>query len=186
MTWWELVLVAFGLAMDAFAVSVCKGVSMRKAAWKNGILIGLVFGGFQFAMPVAGYFLGSTLAAYVGGFDHWIAFGLLLLIGVKMVVESFRADHESCDLSLRATELLGLGVATSIDALAVGLSLAFLETDILVSAAAIGVITFGLSFLGFILGRRIGSFIRRRAGFLGGLLLIFIGLRILLEHLAAL
>ncbi|MCK7499327.1 MAG: manganese efflux pump [Comamonadaceae bacterium] len=90
--------------MDAFAVSVCKGVSMRKAAWKNGLLIGLVFGAFQFAMPVAGYFLGSTLSAYVEGFDHWIAFGLLTLIGIKMLVESFGSDHEACDLSLRAGE----------------------------------------------------------------------------------
>jgi len=183
MAWWETVLVAFGLAMDAFAVSVCKGVGMRKAAWKNGLLLGLIFGGFQFLMPVAGYFLGSTLSSYVEGFDHWIAFGLLLFIGVKMLVESFRSDHEACDLSLRATELLGLGIATSIDALAVGLSFSFLETDILAASAVIGVVTFGLSFLGFILGRRIGSFIRRRAGFFGGLLLIFIGVRILFEHL---
>ncbi|HAQ56989.1 MAG TPA: hypothetical protein DCR44_06300 [Acholeplasmatales bacterium] len=184
MAWWETVLVAFGLAMDAFAVSVCKGVIMRKAAWKNGLLIGFVFGVFQFAMPVAGYFLGSTFSSYVTEFDHWIAFGLLLAIGIKMLVESFRADHEACDLSLKATELLGLGVATSIDALAVGLSLSFLETDILAASAVIGVITFGLSFFGFILGRRIGSFIRRRAGFFGGLILIFIGVRILFEHLA--
>jgi putative Mn2+ efflux pump MntP len=182
MDWWEILLIAFGLAMDAFAVSVCKGAGMKKASPGNGLVLGAVFGTFQFAMPIAGFYLGTVLAEVVAGVDHWLAFGLLAFIGTKMAVESFRSDPNACSLPLRPAELVGLGLATSIDAFAIGLSFAFLDTTIFLPAVAIGVVTLFLSFLGFLLGRGIGHLFRH-AGLLGGVILLFLGLRILLSHL---
>lgn len=186
MAWWEVLLIAVGLSMDAFAVAVCKGVGMKSHHASTGLAIGLCFGGFQFLMPVGGFYLGTAFSDVVAGFDHWLAFALLAFVGVKMVVESLKPETQACDLSLRFGELLALGVATSIDAFAVGLSFSFVAVDVWVSAGVIGVVTFGLSLSGFLLGRRIGSFIRKRAGLFGGVILLFIGLRILLVHLGVL
>ncbi|MFA5006097.1 MAG: manganese efflux pump MntP family protein [Candidatus Izemoplasmatales bacterium] len=186
MAWWEVLLIAIGLSMDAFAVAVCKGVGMKAHHALTGLSIGLCFGAFQFLMPVGGYYLGTAFSDVVAGFDHWIAFALLSVIGVKMILESLRPETQACDLSLRLGELLALGVATSIDAFAVGLSFSFVAVDVWLAAGIIGLVTFVLSLSGFLLGRRIGSFVRRRAGVIGGAILIFIGLRILLVHLGIL
>jgi putative Mn2+ efflux pump MntP len=186
MGWWEILLVAFGLAMDAFAVAICKGVSLKTASVRHGIAIGATFGGFQFVMPVLGFLLGSAFAEVADGYDHWIAFGLLGFIGVKMIFESCRSETEACDLALKPGELLGLGLATSIDALAVGLSFSFLGVAIWLPAIVIGAVAFAMSFAGFLLGRRIGAFVRRRAGVFGGAILVFLGVRILLLGLGIL
>jgi len=186
MAWWEVLLIAVGLSMDAFAVAVCKGVGMKDHHPSTGLAIGFCFGGFQFLMPVGGYVLGTTFSDVVADFDHWIAFALLAFVGIRMIVESLRPEIQACGLSLGFGELLALGVATSIDAFAVGLSFSFVAVDIWLAAGVIGVVTLVLSFAGFLLGRRIGSFLRKRAGLFGGAILFFIGLRILLVHLGVL
>ena len=178
----ELFFIAVGLSMDAFAVSVCKGLSVSKLSAKHAALAGLYFGGFQFLMPLLGWLLGFRFEALIRSVDHWIAFGLLALIGGNMIRES-RSDVEeqSDDFSVRA--MLLLAVATSIDALAVGISFAFLSVRILPAAALIGVTTFVLSAAGIYIGRAFGARFKSKAEFVGGAILILIGLKILLEHL---
>ena len=181
----ELFLIGVGLSMDAFAVSICKGLSVRRLSWKHALLAGLYFGGFQFLMPVIGWLLGYRFEELIQSIDHWIAFVLLGLIGANMIKESFgEADELSDDFGFRT--MLLLAVATSIDALAVGVTFAFLEVRILPAASLIGVTTFALSAAGIYIGHVFGKRYKARAERLGGVILILIGLKILLEHLGIL
>ncbi len=181
-----LLLTAAGLAADAFAVSVGKGMHLRAFEWKPALTLALTFGGFQALMPVIGWALGTTLAGAIESFDHWIAFGLLAAIGVKMIWESRALGDEGREPkpAIRLRELLVLGVATSIDALAVGVSLAFLDVDITMAAVTIGVVTAALSLLGVWLGHYAGRRLASCAELVGGLVLIGIGANILISHLA--
>ena len=181
----ELIVLAVGLSMDAFAVSVCKGLSVKKLSGKHALLAGLYFGGFQFLMPVLGYLLGYRFETLIQSIDHWIAFALLALIGGNMIKESLSdADEQNDDFGVRAMVLLA--VATSIDALAVGVTFAFLEVNILPAAGLIGVTTFVLSALGIWVGHVFGLRCKAWAERIGGVILILIGVRILLEHLGIL
>ena len=186
----ELFLIAVGLSMDAFAVSVCKGLAMKRCTWSKAGIVGLYFGVFQALMPAIGYFLGKQFEEYIVSVDHWIAFVLLLFIGGKMIVDVFKDDDpESCDVyenKLNLKEILLLAVATSIDALAVGISMAFLGVDIGPAALLIGVTTFVLASAGVIIGKKFGSKYKNKASVAGGIILIIIGTKILLEHLGVL
>lgn len=182
----ELFVVAVGLAMDAFAVSICKGLSVTKVNWKHSIIVGLYFGGFQAAMPVIGYFLGSSFKDYIESVDHWIAFGLLLIIGGNMLREAFSKDEEELDGSFSLKSMLPLAIATSIDALAVGVTFAFLNVQIVPAVSFIGVITFALAAVGVKLGNIFGEKYKSKAEFVGGVVLIIMGVKILLEHLGVL
>jgi putative Mn2+ efflux pump MntP len=177
-----VILIAIGLAMDAFAVSIAKGVSLNENKLKSAILLASLFGGFQALMPVIGWLAGLGLEDIIMGVDHWIAFVLLGFIGAKMIYDSTRSeDGKEEDITLLAA--LALAVATSIDALMVGFTFAFLETPILVPILIIGVVTFVLSFVGVIFGSGMGSIFGKKIKILGGLILILIGMRILIEHL---
>ena len=178
----ELLLIAVGLSMDAFAVSVCKGLSVRRLSVRHALLAGLYFGGFQFLMPVLGWLLGYRFEALIASVDHWIAFVLLGLIGANMIRESF-SDAEKLDDDFGVPTMLLLAIATSIDALAVGVTFAFLAVRILPAAGLIGVTTFGLSALGIAIGHAFGTRCKAGAERLGGIILILMGLEILLEHL---
>ena len=182
MTLFDLILIAVSLSMDAFAVSICKGLSVRKVSLQHAMICGVWFGGFQFLMPALGYFLGDRFAALLTKFGPWIAFVLLALIGANMIKESFGGD-EQLDDDYSAKAMLPLAIATSIDALAVGISLAILRANIWVCSGWIGIITFTLSALGVRLGKKLGDKFQRSAGLLGGLVLICIGIKILVEHL---
>ena len=177
----ELLLIAVGLSMDAFAVSVCKGLSLRGLRPKHAVLVGLYFGGFQALMPVIGWLLGYRFERFITRFDHWIAFVLLTAIGVSMIRETKKAEELNDDLSFRT--MLLLAVATSIDALAVGITFAFLSVRILPAACLIGLTTFLLSALGVYIGHIFGLKYKAKAELAGGIILIGIGLKILLEHL---
>ena len=182
----ELFLIAVGLSADAFSVSVCKGLNMRNLNLKHGYIIALFFGVFQAVMPLIGYLLGTGFSGYIERFDHWIAFVLLAFIGGKMVIEAVREkDDEEAEKNdvLKMGELTVLAVATSIDALAVGITFAFLKVNILPSVLLIGVTTFALSLGGVLLGNRFGAKYKSKAEIAGGIILILIGLKILLEHL---
>lgn len=180
----ELVLIAVSLSMDAFAVSICKGLSARKLNWKQYLCIGLWFGGFQALMPAIGYFLGETFEAYIQSFDHWIAFVLLTIIGINMLREGFSKEKEKEDASFSPRTMFLLAVATSIDALAVGITFALLPgVNIAAAVALIGGTTFILSVLGLKAGNIFGAKYKSRAEIAGGVILILIGLKILLEHL---
>lgn len=188
MGFFEIAMIGLGLSMDAFAAAVCKGLSMKKAAIRDILIIGLFFGGFQAMMPVIGYVLGNQFESYIESVDHWIAFGLLLFIGGKMIWDIFAEEKEGdcChrqEMSLEIKEIVLLAVATSIDALAVGISFAFLHVDIVASAMTIGGITFAVSSAGVVIGNRFGSRYKNKAAMAGGLILIFTGFKILLEHL---
>lgn len=169
--------------MDAFAVSVGKGLSVKRVLPRHVVSAGLWFGGFQALMPIIGYFLGCSLAHVVARVDHWIAFGLLVLIGLNMIRETLSGDDEAQDADFGFRKMLVMAVATSIDALTVGVSMAFLNVDIWVAAAVIGVVTFALSAVGVSLGNRFGAKVGSRAGILGGAVLIALGIKILVEHL---
>ena len=190
MGFFELFLLGIGLSMDAFAVSVCKGLSMRKADLKGMATCGIWFGGFQALMPLIGYLLGSLFAAAIEAVDHWIAFGLLALIGINMLKEAFSKDcdcckEESADLSFKT--MLTMAVATSIDALAVGISLAMAgDVNIWSAITLIGVTTFLLSGVGVKIGSIFGSKFEKKAQFAGGVILVLLGVKILLEHLGVL
>lgn len=184
MTLWELLIVAAGLSMDAFAVSVCKGLAVTKATFKHSIPAGLYFGIFQAMMPAAGYLLGAGFSAAVSDADHWIAFLLLTAIGGKMAVDSGR-ETEQPNASFAPRAMLPLAVATSIDALAVGAGFAFLNVRIVPAVCLIGAVTFILSAAGVQLGARFGSRLRKRAELTGGVILILMGAKILMEHLTA-
>ena len=184
----EYTIIAIALAMDAFAVAIGKGLSVRRIRPRHALCVGAWFGGFQALMPVVGYLLGSSFASVVKTFDHWIAFGLLLLIGGNMIKESFGGDDDDdashhSDFSWRV--MLPLAVATSIDALAVGISFAFLGSNIWVASPIIGVVTAALSVAGLIVGNIFGRRHRSKAELVGGVTLILIGIKILVEHLSA-
>ncbi|MBR3327536.1 MAG: manganese efflux pump [Atopobiaceae bacterium] len=181
----ELLLVAVGLSMDAFAVSVCKGLGMRKLNVQVALVLALLFGGFQAGMPVVGWLLGSRFLWLIEPIDHWIAFGLLLVIGGKMILDAVRGEEEepgTCD-RVAWGEFLMLAIATSIDALAVGISFAALNVDIVTSVAAIGVTTFVLSLVGVWVGHVFGARYERPAQIVGGIVLVCIGIKVLLEHM---
>lgn len=179
----EILLISFGLAMDAFAVSICKGLSMKKMNWKKAIIVGLYFGGFQALMPVIGYLLGVTFQDLVTAIDHWIAFILLGFIGGNMIKEALSNDSENCNDSVDFKTMIVLAIATSIDALAVGITFAFLKANIAVSVLSIGIITFIVSVLGVKIGNKFGDKYEQKAELAGGIILILMGLKILLEHL---
>ena len=179
----ELFLIAVGLSMDAFAVAVCKGLAMPKMSWKGAAIVGLYFGGFQALMPFLGYLLGAGFKDAISPYDHWVAFILLALIGGNMIRESREDEEESLDASLSFRSMVLLAIATSIDALAVGVTLAFLDVPILSSVCFIGVVTFCLSLVGVKAGNVFGCKYKSKAEFVGGLVLILIGLKILLEHM---
>lgn len=183
MDYGTIFLIAASLAMDAFAVSISNGVSVRGFDKKDALRQGLYFGGFQFAMPLAGWFLGSSVKAYIEAVDHWIAFFLLAVIGGNMIRESVKGEDAPGESALTAKVLLLQAVATSIDALAVGISFALLDVNILTAGLVIGVVAFVLSFLGGVLGKGLGSFLQAKAAFAGGVVLILIGGKILAEHL---
>ena len=181
----ELFLIAVGLSMDAFAVSVCKGLSVKKVGVKHAALAGLYFGGFQFLMPVIGYLLGFRFESVIETVDHWVAFVLLAFIGGNMIKESFgKAEELNDDFGVKT--MLLMAIATSIDALAVGITFAFLEVQILPAAGLIGVTTFLLSFAGIYIGNVFGARYKSKAELAGGIILVLIGLKILLEHLGVL
>lgn len=184
----ELALIAVGLSMDAFAVSVCKGLGMKRLDMGQALVIALFFGGFQALMPLAGWALGSGFQSYIEPVDHWIAFALLAFIGGKMLYDALHEEDgdepvagEAARLDLK--EILMLAIATSIDALAVGVSFAFLQVDIVPAISLIGVITFALSLVGVAAGHQFGARFEKPATVVGGVVLILIGLKILLEHL---
>ena len=183
----EFLLLGVGLAMDAFAVSICKGLAMRKVNKKQAVIIALFFGGFQAIMPVIGWLLCKGFQTYIEAFDHWIAFALLAFIGVKMIIETLREKEddvviEEMDPPLDMKEMLMLAIATSIDALAVGISLAALDRPIVESAAIIGVVTFVISIIGVYIGNFFGNRYKKRAELTGGIILVLIGVKILCEH----
>ena len=179
----ELFLIGVSLAMDAFAVSVGKGLSVKRVQPRHALSAGLWFGGFQALMPIIGYFLGCSLAHIVERVDHWVAFGLLALIGLNMIRETISGDDEGQDADFGFRKMFVMAVATSIDALTVGVSMAFLNVDIWIAATVIGVVTFALSAVGVSLGNRFGAKVGSRAGVLGGAVLIALGIKILIEHL---
>ena len=182
-----IVLISIALAMDAFAVSICKGLSMKKLDMKKALIIGLYFGLFQGMMPIIGYLLGKNFSDVVEVVDHWIAFILLGFIGGKMIKESLSKDDEGCTDDVSFKTMVVLAIATSIDALAVGITFAFLKNTYLVlSFVLIGIITFVLSVLGVKIGNVFGDKYEKKAEFAGGLILILLGLKILLEHLGIL
>lgn len=183
----ELLLIGVGLSMDAFAVSVCKGLGMKRLNMKQALVIALFFGGFQALMPALGWLAGSQLADFITPIDHWIAFLLLAFVGGKMLWDAFHEgdedDVEAADAPLDLKELLMLAIATSIDALAVGITFAFLQVDIVSSALIIGVTTFALSVVGVAVGHFFGARFEKPATIVGGVVLVLIGVKILLEHL---
>ena len=179
----ELVLLAVGLSMDAFAVSICKGLGMKKINLKVAVVLGLFFGGFQAGMPVIGWTLGSQFMGIIGPIDHWIAFVLLAFIGFNMIREARSDEENESNDRFDFKTMLPLAVATSIDALAVGVTFAFLRVNIVPAVSFIGCITFLLSAIGLKAGNIIGAKNRSRAEFAGGLVLILMGIKILLEHL---
>ena len=183
MTILEILLIAIGLAMDAFAVSICKGLSMEKMNWKKALIVGTYFGIFQALMPIIGYFLESTFEDLVTHIDHWIAFVLLVAIGGNMLKEAFANNSENCNDNVDFKTMSILAIATSIDALAIGITFAFLQANIWISAIIIGIVTFAISIIGVKIGNKFGDRYERRAEIVGGFILIFMGIKILLEHL---
>lgn len=186
MRFWALFVIAVGLSMDAFAVSVCKGLSVRTLRPRHALLTGAWFGGFQALMPLLGYLLGVRFQTLIVAVDHWIAFALLALIGGHMIVESFDHSDETLSDSFSPGAMLPLAVATSIDALAVGVTFAFLQVDIVPAVCLIGVTTFALSAVGVQVGHAFGARFQAAAERLGGAVLILMGVKILLEHLGVL
>lgn len=179
----EIFLIAVGLSMDAFAVSICKGLSVKKLSAKHALTAGAYFGGFQALMPLIGFLLGFKFERFIVSIDHWIAFVLLALIGGNMIKEALSNEEENIDGSFSFKTMLPLAVATSIDALAVGISFAFLGVDIVTAAVLIGVTTFVISAAGIVIGNIFGARFKKSAEIAGGVILILIGLKILLEHL---
>lgn len=178
----ELVLVALGLAMDAFAVAICKGLAMQKLQIKKAILIGLWFGFFQGLMPIIGYFLGNVFEEWMDSIEHLIAFGLLAFIGYHMVKDTYEKKENSFDETIGIKVMLILAIATSIDALTIGITFAFFEVNILLAAFIISSITFMLSIIGVIIGSQFGDKYGKQAQIVGGILLIGLGVKNLLEH----
>ena len=184
MSFWALFLISLGVSADAFAVALGKGLHMRRFAVRQAVVIAVVFGLFQAVMPLLGWLLGTTFAGAIADYDHWVAFGLLALVGGKMLWEAF-SGHEDTDEDtdrLRIRELLVLAIATSIDALAVGVTLAFLPVSIGWAVLLIGITTAVLSFVGVAVGRRVGARFGKPAEIAGGVVLILIGVQVVLEH----
>lgn len=179
----EILLISIGLAMDAFAVSICKGLSLKTMSWKKAIIVGLYFGFFQALMPLIGYFLGATFESVVTKVDHWIAFILLGIIGINMLKEAFGNDEENQNDKVDFKTMIMLAIATSIDALAVGITFAFLKVNMVIATIMIGIVTFAICVIGVIIGNKFGDKYERKAEVVGGLILIFMGIKILLEHL---
>ena len=187
MSFVEILLIGIGLSMDALSVSICKGLTIKQFSWKIALTCGFWFGFFQALMPVIGYFLGEQFEQYITAVDHWIAFGLLFLIGANMIREALsRKEDEPSDSSLGFKTMLLLAIATSIDALAVGISFACIQVKIWSSVLIIGVTTLMFSIAGVKIGNAFGSKFEKSAGIIGGIILILIGLKILLEHLGIL
>ena len=181
----ELLLIGVGLAMDAFAVALCKGLSMPRMDKKQALIIGLFFGGFQAIMPFIGWLLGIQFEQYIVSFDHWVAFVLLGFIGGKMIYEAIKGEEEetcACE-RLNIKELFVLAIATSIDALAVGITFATMAVSVIFASALIGIITFFICLLGVYLGSWFGNLLGNKAEITGGVVLIGIGVKILFEHL---
>jgi len=187
MDYFALILVALGLSMDAFAVAICNGIAIKDVKVRHAAVFGLMFGGMQAIMPIIGFFMGGLFSGYIESIAYWVAFALLALIGGKMLAETFRAEESDEPAASRQFISFGalfvLGIATSIDALAVGINIALIDWNIWISALTIGVVTFVLSFVGVFAGKRLGMSFRKNAGRLGGIVLIAIGVKILLEHL---
>ncbi|NLO37277.1 MAG: manganese efflux pump [Clostridiaceae bacterium] len=185
MSWFELLLVAVGLSMDALTVALCKGMAQKRPDARQGLLLAVSFGAFQALMPLLGWFLGNRFAHAISAFDHWVAFALLLIIGGKMIVNVLKGVSCPVDQAARCSlkELLTLSVATSIDALAVGITFAFLQVAILPAVLLIGVTTLTLSLAAYLLGNRLGIRFGSAAELAGGIVLVLIGGKILLEHL---
>ena len=184
MSFVEILLIGVGLSMDAFSVSICKGLTTKQFSWRMALICGLWFGFFQALMPVIGFFLGAQFEQYITAVDHWIAFGLLFLIGANMIREALsKKEDEPADSSLGFKTMLLLAIATSIDALAVGISFACIQVKIWSSVLIIGITTFVFSIVGVKIGNVFGSKFEKSAGIVGGIILILIGLKILLEHL---
>jgi putative Mn2+ efflux pump MntP len=183
----EILLTGVALAMDAFAVSICKGIKMPKLRKLHIVIIALFFGGFQMLMPLIGWLLGSQFVQYISKFDHWIAFALLAFIGIKMAIESFKHDDECCckgEEKLDLKELVVLAIATSIDALAVGITFAlYPDINILPSISIIGIVTFIICAGGVVIGHKFGAKFKSKAELLGGIVLVIIGLKLLIEGL---
>lgn len=179
----ELFLIAVGLAMDAFAVSICKGLALTKIRWQDTVIIALWFGSFQALMPVVGFFFGIGFQEKIVSIDHWIAFLLLVFIGVNMIREAMDKDADRVNADLGFKTMFLLAVATSIDALAVGVTFAFLQTRILPAVITIGVVTFIISVIGVKIGGVFGTRYKAKAEIFGGIILILLGCKILLEHL---
>lgn len=186
MGFWELFLIGVGLSMDAFAASVCKGLTMGRMRWRQGAVIALFFGGFQAMMPFIGWALGRQFEQAIASVDHWIAFLLLGWIGGKMVWDALHGGENAVRAGFDLKELLVLAVATSIDALVVGVTFAFLQVLILPAVALIGCTTFAISLAGVWIGHRFGGALKDKATLAGGIILCLIGLKILLEHLGLL
>ncbi len=184
----EIFLIGIGLSMDAFAVAICQGLSMKKLNWRHGAVIALFFGGFQAMMPLLGWFLGSRFAGYIQQFDHWVAFVLLGIIGFNMLREALSDEEDeedacACGERLDLKRLFLMAVATSIDALAVGVTFAFLKVKVLFSVTVIGCTTFCLSLVGVAVGNYFGARFKKHAEVTGGAILILLGVKILMEHL---
>ena len=177
----DLFLLAVGVSMDAMAAAICKGLSVRRMKVKHALIVGLYFGGFQAGMPLLGYFLGRQFESYITNIDHWIAFVLLGIIGFNMIRES-RSGADELNDSFSPKTMIPMAIATSIDALAVGVTFAFLKVNIVAAVSFIGFITFTLSALGVYLGHIFGSKYKSRAELVGGIVLIFMGVKILVEH----
>ena len=183
MTIFELIVIAVGLSMDAFAVSICKGLSVRRLRPRHNIICGLYFGGFQALMPVLGWLLGRQFEALIKNVDHWIAFVLLALIGANMIREAVKNEEENLNDSFSPKTMLPLAVATSIDALAVGVTFAFLDVAIIPAVSIIGVTTFIFSVAGVKIGNVFGAKYKSKAELVGGIVLVAMGIKILIEHL---
>ena len=181
----DLIVIAIGLSMDAFAVSICKGLSVKRVQPKHLLTAGAYFGGFQALMPLIGYMLGRQFESMITSIDHWIAFVLLAIIGGNMVREALGDDDEKQNDSFSFTTMLPLAIATSIDALAIGVTFAFLRVDIIPAVMLIGVITFGFSAVGIKIGNVFGTKYKSKAELAGGVILILLGIKILIEHLTA-
>ena len=178
----EIILIGIGLSMDAFAVSICKGLGIKNLTWKQPIKVASFFGLFQAIMPLVGYFLGTTFQHLVSTISHWIAFILLAFIGANMIKESITSKNIISDNNLSIENLIVLSIATSLDALAVGITFSFFQSNVLLDSLIIGIITFTICTLGVFIGNKFGNHFQNSTGVIGGIILIMIGLKILLDH----
>jgi putative Mn2+ efflux pump MntP len=180
----DIILIGIGLAMDCFAVSICFGLLSKKLQWKYVLRLAAFFGGFQAGMPILGWLIGMAFKDYIAQFDHWIAFALLGAIGIKMIIGAInKKDDTPCIQFNRLSVLLSLSIATSIDALIIGMGFAFLQVNIWLAIGIIGIISAGFTILGSVLGKKYGKYLGKRAEIVGGIVLVAIGIKILLEHM---